>query len=667
MLHDAIRATETEKVGVLIADEHPVYRSGLRIILDGIDKLSVVGEAASGAEVVAMVHQLRPQLVLMGVNLPGITGIEVARILRGKYPDMPIIIVSMLDDQDIFLAAIRAGARALLLKRASPDEVALAIGVVQSGGLMFDANCSRWVLDYLTKSLASGKVFPELTEREREILGLVADGCGNAQIAKNLGLSIKTVRNYLSRILVKLQVADRTEAAVKARRAGLGCLYSLMFRGLEATRGKQAVIAQPGDRRVVVTGVGVVAPGGVTTKEFWSLITAGRTATRRITLFDPAPFRSQVAAECDFDPVAVGLTPQDIRRCDRYVQFALAAADEAVADSGADLTGELLDRTGVVMGTAVGGTTALESEYVVLSDSGRSWLVDADYAGPFLYQALVPSTLAAEIACRYRTCGPAQVISTGCTSGIDAIGYAHQLIADGEADVMIAGASDSPISPVTVASFDAIKATTPDNDDPARASRPFDNSRAGFVLGEGAAVLVLEELGHALAREARIYCECVGYAARSNGFHMTGLRPDGAEMAVAITAALDQARLDPQDVSYICAHGSGTRQNDRHETAAFKRALGTVAYEVPVSSIKSMVGHSLGAIGAIEMAACALAIHNDVVPPTANWANRDPECDLDYTPNTARELPVDVALSVGSGFGGFQSAMLFGKLGRPAR
>ena len=201
-----------------------------------------------------------------------------------------------------------------------------------------------------------------------------------------------------------------------------------------------------------------------------------------------------------------------------------------------------------------------------------------------------------------------------------------------------------------------------DNDDPAHASRPFDRDRRGFVLGEGGAVLILEELGHALRRGAPIYCEVVGYAARSNGFHMTGLRPDGLEMSLAIDDAMRQARLNPDDVSYICAHGSGTKQNDRHETAAFKRSLGTAAYTVPVSSIKSMIGHSLGAIGAIEMAACALAIDGGTVPPTANWANRDPECDLDYVPNTARELPVDVALSVGSGFGGFQSAMLFARL-----
>ncbi|MDG4764056.1 beta-ketoacyl-[acyl-carrier-protein] synthase family protein [Solwaraspora sp. WMMD406] len=420
-------------------------------------------------------------------------------------------------------------------------------------------------------------------------------------------------------------------------------------------------------RRTVVTGIGVVAPGGVTRDDFWATITAGRTATRRITFFDPAPFRSQIAAECDFDPVRAGLTVRERRRADRYVQFALACSIEAITDAGLDLTDAGRNRAGVALGSAVGGTMALEEEYVVASDSGARWLVDPDCTTPYLYQALVPSSLAADVACRHGWHGPAQVISTGCTSGIDAIGYAHQLIVDGDADVMLAGAADSPISPVTLASFDAIKATTPDNADPAHASRPFDDNRHGFVLAEGAAVLVLEELDHARQRDARIYCELAGYATRSNGYHMTGLRPDGIEMAAAIRDAMNQARLHPDDVSYVSAHGSGTRQNDRHETAAFKRALGEAAYQVPISSIKSMVGHSLGAIGSIEMAACALAMAHGVVPPTANWSTRDPECDLDYVPNVARELPVDVALSVGSGFGGFQSAMVFARPERGQR
>ncbi|WP_018505689.1 beta-ketoacyl-[acyl-carrier-protein] synthase family protein [Parafrankia discariae] len=422
-----------------------------------------------------------------------------------------------------------------------------------------------------------------------------------------------------------------------------------------------------------MTGVGVVAPGGSNRKEFWTLLTDGRTATRRLSFFDPSPFRSQVAAECDFDPLAAGLTRQEIARNDRFVQFALAAAAEAVADSGLDLglgvggaergpgDGPVV---GVSMGSAVGATTRLENEYVVVSDGGKHWEVDPRYASSFLYHALVPSSLATEIACRFGAHGPSFVVSTGCTSGIDAVGYGHQLIVDGEADIVIAGASDAPLSPISIACFDAIRATSARNDDPEHASRPFDASRDGFVMGEGSAVLILEELESARARGAHIYCEVGGYASRSNAFHMTGLRPDGVEMAEAIRMALGQARLDPSAVDYVNAHGSGTKQNDRHETAAFKRSLGAHAHEVPVSSIKSMVGHSLGAIGSIELAACALAIEHNVVPPTANWTTRDPECDLDYVPNTARDHTVDAALSVGSGFGGFQSAIVLASADR---
>jgi minimal PKS ketosynthase (KS/KS alpha) len=411
-------------------------------------------------------------------------------------------------------------------------------------------------------------------------------------------------------------------------------------------------------RRVVVTGIGVVAPGGTTRDSFWATITEGRTSTRRISFFDPSPFRSQVAAEADFDAAAAGLSPRECRRADRFIQFGLAASAEALHDSGLDLSEPDRDSSAVVMGSAVGATLTLENEYVASSDGGKEWLVDPDCPTPFLYQALMPSSLASEISHRYQLHGPAQVVSTGCTSGIDAIGIAYQLVQDGEADVAIAGASDAPISPVTVASFDAIKATTPENDDPSHASRPFDAGRRGFVLGEGAAVLILEELSHALRRDAHMYCEIAGYSTRGNAYHMTGLRPDGAEMADSIADAMRQGRVGPGDLSYISAHGSGTKQNDRHETAAYKRALGHHAYEVPISSIKSMIGHSLGAIGAIEMATCALAIEHWVIPPTANWACRDPECDLDYTPNVARERTINAALSVGSGFGGFQSAMV---------
>jgi minimal PKS ketosynthase (KS/KS alpha) len=411
-------------------------------------------------------------------------------------------------------------------------------------------------------------------------------------------------------------------------------------------------------RRTAITGIGVVAPGGVTRESFWDQITSGRTATRGITFFDASGFRSQIAAEADFDPLAAGLDEHEKRRQDRYIQFATASAIEATTDSGLDLDSLDRERVGVCLGSAVGGTVVLEDGYVAVSNHGQEWLVDPEYAPPFLYQGLVPSSLASEVALRFKTHGPAVVISTGCTSGVDAIGYGHQMIQDGEADIVISGAAESPVSPISMACFDPIKATSQRNDDAAHASRPFDNDRDGFVMGEGGAVLILEEFEAALARGAHIYCEVVGYGTRGNAFHMTGLRPDALEMSEAILDAMRQAQITPEDIDYINAHGSGTKQNDRHETNAYKKTLGEQAYKIPISSIKSMIGHSLGAIGAIEMAACALAIDRGVVPPTANWENRDPECDLDYTPKVARRKTIRTALSTASGFGGFQSAMI---------
>jgi minimal PKS ketosynthase (KS/KS alpha) len=411
-------------------------------------------------------------------------------------------------------------------------------------------------------------------------------------------------------------------------------------------------------RRVAVTGVGIVAPGGVGVPEFWDLLANGRTATRGITLFNPEGFRSRIAAEVDFDPAVHGLDRDEVARSDRYIQFALVAAREAVLDCGLDL--EKVDpwRIGVSLGTAVGGTTRLEHDYVAVSGNGAYWDVDHRPAEPHLHRAFSPSSLASAVAERAGAHGPVQTVSTGCTSGLDAIGYAFHSIAEGRVDACIAGASDSPISPITVACFDAIKATSPNNDDPAHASRPFDADRDGFVMGEGGAVLVLEELEHARARGARVYCEIGGYATFGNAYHMTGLTSEGLEMAQAIDRALAHARIDGSDIDYVNAHGSGTKQNDRHETAAVKRSLGDHAYKTPMSSIKSMVGHSLGAIGAIELVACVLAMDRQVVPPTANYETPDPECDLDYVPRTARPRKLRNVLSVGSGFGGFQSAVV---------
>jgi act minimal PKS ketosynthase (KS/KS alpha) len=408
----------------------------------------------------------------------------------------------------------------------------------------------------------------------------------------------------------------------------------------------------------VITGIEVIAPGGVGRENFWNLLSNGRTATRGITFFDPAPFRSRVAAEADFDPYEHGLTPQEVRRLDRAAQFAVVASRGAVADSGLDIPSLDPHRVGVTVGSAVGATMGLDQEYRVVSDGGRLDTVDHTYAVPHLYDYMVPSSFAAEVAWAVGAEGPSTVVSTGCTSGIDSVGYAVELVREGSADVVIAGSSDAPISPITMACFDAIKATTPRHDEPECASRPFDKTRNGFVLGEGTAFFVLEELDSARKRGAHIYAEIAGYATRSNAYHMTGLRPDGVEMAEAIDLALGEARLNPQSIDYINAHGSGTKQNDRHETAAFKRSLGDHAYRTPVSSIKSMVGHSLGAIGSIEIAASALAMEYDVVPPTANLHTPDPECDLDYVPLVARDQLIDAVLTVGSGFGGFQSAMV---------
>ncbi|MFJ9008901.1 beta-ketoacyl-[acyl-carrier-protein] synthase family protein [Streptomyces canus] len=416
----------------------------------------------------------------------------------------------------------------------------------------------------------------------------------------------------------------------------------------------------PEGRRVVITGIGVVSPGGIGRKQYWELLTSGRTATRTITLFDASPFRSRIAAECDFDPIAAGLTRRQIRQWDRTTQFAVVAGKEALEDSGV-LGQSDPCRTGVMMGTACGSTMSLDSEYALVSDEGKSWLVDEFHGSPYLYDYFVPSSMAAELAWIAEAEGPVGVVSTGCTSGIDVLGHAADLIREGHADVITTGASDAAISPITVACFDAIKATTARNDSPETASRPFDRTRNGFVLGEGCAVFVLEELEHARHRDAHIYAEISGHASRCNAYSMTGLSDEGLEMADAITTALDMARLAPSDIDYVNAHGSATKQNDRHETNALKLSLGAHAYGTPVSSIKSMIGHSLGAIGALETAACALAVEHSVVPPTANLHEPDPECDLDYVPLVAREQEVGTVLSVASGFGGFQSALVLNK------
>jgi minimal PKS ketosynthase (KS/KS alpha) len=412
---------------------------------------------------------------------------------------------------------------------------------------------------------------------------------------------------------------------------------------------------------VVITGIGVVAPGGVGREMFWETLSKGKSACGQLSLPNPERFRSQIAGEVlPWEPLALGLSTEEVENFDRHIQFALVAAAEAWQDSGL----AELDRTrlGVSAGTAIGSTVRLEQEYLNVSHNATQFVVDPTLASPYLYHAVTPSSISAVLASTYGAEGPVVTVSTGCTAGVDAIAQAFEWLRDGEADVVIAGASETGVCPINIASFDAIKATSPRNSDPRTASRPFDGTRDGFVLGEGCAFLILETEEHARARQAYCYAKILGYGSALNAYHMTGLPADGVDMVQAIEAALVDAGVPADAVDYINAHGSSTRQNDIHETSAFKTVWKDQAYTIPVSSIKSMIGHSLGAIGAIEIAACALAIQKNLIPPTINYYTPDPACDLDYVPNTARSMPVDLVVSTASGFGGFQSAMVLARV-----
>jgi minimal PKS ketosynthase (KS/KS alpha) len=416
-------------------------------------------------------------------------------------------------------------------------------------------------------------------------------------------------------------------------------------------------------RRVVITGIGVVAPGGTGREAFWETLETGKSACDIAQIEHREKFRSQVAGTVsDWLPLAHGLTEDDVSRLDRHIQFAVKASLEALQDSGLELERLDRERLGVAAGTAIGSTIRLEQEYLAVSSQATEFNVDPTLATPYLYHAITPSSLSAEIATRYGVKGPVVTVSTGCTAGIDAIAHAFEWIRDGEIDIAISGASEAGICPINIASFDAIKGTSPRNDDPKTASRPFDKTRNGFVLGEGCAFLILEDFEHACRRGAHIYAEINGYGNALNAYHMTGLQRNGLDMVQAITAALAAANVDRRDVQYINAHGSSTMQNDIHETNAFKATWGDQAYKIPISSIKSMIGHSLGAIGAIEIAACALIIQRGVIPPTINYSVPDPDCDLDYIPNQARKQTVDLLVSTGSGFGGFQSALVMSRV-----
>lgn len=411
-------------------------------------------------------------------------------------------------------------------------------------------------------------------------------------------------------------------------------------------------------RRVVITGIGVISPNGIGKKNFWDAIVNGKSAVERITAFDVSQFNSQVASEVKgFNPRAFNLREDQIRRMDRYVQFAVAGAKMAVSDAGIDFASEDRERIGVCMANAICGTKYMEEEFIVVTQWGKE-PINPEYVSPYLYDASVFNTPSNEIAAEYNLMGGCYALSTGCTAGTDSIIHAYKSIARGETDVMIAGASEAPITPIALAAFDVINALAKRNHDPSGASRPFDRGRNGFVLGEGCGVLILEDIEHAKKRGARIYTEIGGTGSTSNAYHMTDLPSDGIAQARCIDIALNNAQINIDDVSYINAHGSSTEQNDLFETNSFKRVFKDRAYKIPISSIKSMIGHPLSAANSIELAASCLIMESNCMPPTINYEEPDPACDLDYIPNKYREGKVDVIVKTSSGFSGIHSAVV---------
>ncbi len=411
-------------------------------------------------------------------------------------------------------------------------------------------------------------------------------------------------------------------------------------------------------RRVVVTGVGIVAPNGIGNDACFSAMVKGVSAIRRVTEFDVSIFNTKIAAQVlDFDPIALGLSFEDAVRMDRYVQFACVAARMALEDSKLDLRKVDLDRMGVSLANAICGTKYMEEEFALVTDSGKN-PINPRIVRPDLYDAAMFNTPSSEISAKYGLRSICNTISTGCTAGTDSVGFAMESIQDGDVDVMICGASEAPITPITFGAFDTVNVLSVHNDEPAKASRPFDNKRNGFVISEGAGLLILEELNHALNRGARIYCEVTGFGTTCNAYHMTDLPPDGDAMADSITLAMDDAGIKPKDISYISAHGSSTRQNDVFETSAYKMALGDYAYKLPISSVKSMIGHPLAGANGIELALSSMMFERNVLPPTINQEEADPLCDLNYIPNKAIQKKVDCILKTSSGFSGIHSAMV---------
>lgn len=415
-------------------------------------------------------------------------------------------------------------------------------------------------------------------------------------------------------------------------------------------------------RRVAITGLGVLAPNGVGVKDFSQSLWNGRSGVTRISEFHPSGFGSQIAGQLPEIPLPL-LPAEHPEGDDRVVRLALAAATEALAEAGLD-RGVLGDptRAGIMIANAIGGTKHMTEHFPGLTAGGTA-AIEVAAAHPRLHRAATFNEPSVVIADTFGFTGPVATLTTGCTGGNDALGFAADAIRRGDADVMVAGAAEAPITPFVVACFDVIGALSVRNDEPAAASRPFDAGRDGFVLAEGAGVVVLEEWDHAQRRGAPVLAEFLGFGSTSNAYHMTDLHESGADLGRSFSLALHDARRDRSAVSYVNAHGSSTPQNDVCETNAIKAALGPYAATTPVSSTKSMVGHALAAANALEFVACVLALRDQVLPPTINHEAPGPGCDLDYVANTARPQRVDIIASLSSGFGGIHSTVV---LGRPA-
>ncbi len=411
----------------------------------------------------------------------------------------------------------------------------------------------------------------------------------------------------------------------------------------------------PKKRRVVVTGLGVVAANGIGINEFWEANINGKSGVDKLTFFDVSKFETKIAAEVkDFDPKTY-MSQKAARTVDRFVHLGLASAKMAIENSEIELEKENKERIGVIIGSGLGGVLFHEEQIVAGLKKG------AHRTNPLAVPRITPNAVAAHIAIQYDLLGPNFVISTACASGNHAIGEGFRKVQNNEADIVISGGSEASLTEFTFGAFYSMRVLSRRNGTPQEASRPFDRERDGFVMGEGSAVLVLEELDRALDRSAHIYCEIIGYGLTSGAYHIALPQPEGEDAARAMMLAMKESEMNPRDTDYINAHGTSTNANDIAETKAIKNVFGDYAYKIPISSTKSMIGHAIGAAGAIEAVACCLAIENQIIPPTINYEFPDPECDLDYVPNEPRKTQLDTVLSNSFGFGSVNACILFKK------